>query len=212
MPITGRAEELLDAAARCFAHGGFHATTVAEISLEAGCSPGLLYRYFAGKDALVAALVERQANRTVAALEAIRDNTDMLGALDRVAVASVGDWDDARAASLHVQIVAEAARGQAATVTDSVRRTYSDVIDALAGTLRVAQIAGLVDDELDAAATARLLVAIVNGLVMLRAAGVGADVAPPQDATAAVLARLLRPPRPRAAAPADAPAREGQPS
>jgi AcrR family transcriptional regulator len=200
MTLSGRAEELLDAAARCFAHGGFHATTVAEISLEAGCSPGLLYRYFAGKEALVAALVEREAQRTVARLEAIRGSTDMLGALDRVAVASVGDWDDARAASLHVQIVAEAARGQSAAVSESVRRTYSDVIDALAGTLRVAQQAGLVDDELDAAATARLLVAIVNGLVMLRAAGVGADQPPPQEATGAVLARLLRP------------ARKGQPS
>ena len=78
MPTAGRADQLLDAAARCFAHGGFHATTVAEISLEAGCSPGLLYRYFAGKEALVAALVERQAGRTVALLEEVRDSTDLL--------------------------------------------------------------------------------------------------------------------------------------
>ena len=42
MTLPTRAEELLDAAARCFAYGGFQATTVAEISLEAGCSPGLL--------------------------------------------------------------------------------------------------------------------------------------------------------------------------
>jgi TetR/AcrR family transcriptional repressor of uid operon len=194
-PVTGRAEELLDAAARCFAHGGFHATTVAEISLEAGCSPGLLYRYFTGKDALVAALVEREAGRTVAALKAVRDSTDMLAALDRAAIASVDGWDDARAAALHVQIVAEAARGGAAAVSESVRRTYTDIIDALAGTLRVGQEAGVVDPELDAAATARVLVAVVNGLVMLRAAGVGQDVAPPGDATRAVLARLLLPAR-----------------
>jgi AcrR family transcriptional regulator len=201
MAIAGRAEELLDAAARCFAHGGFHATTVAEISLEAGCSPGLLYRYFAGKEALVAALVEREAQRTVAALEAVRDSADMLDALDRAAIVSVGDWDDARAASLHVQIVAEAARGQSAAVTESVRRTYTDIIAALADTLRVAQEAGVVDEDLDVAVTARLLVAIVNGLVMLRAAGVGADEAPPKDAARAVLARILRP----------AAATEGQP-
>jgi AcrR family transcriptional regulator len=206
MAISGRAEELLDAAARCFSHGGFHATTVAEISLEAGCSPGLLYRYFAGKEALVAALVEREAQRTVAALEAVRDSADMLDALDRAALVSVGDWDDARAASLHVQIVAEAARGRSAAVTESVRRTYTDVIAALAGTLRVAQEAGVVDDELDAAATARLLVAIVNGLVMLTAAGVGADEAPPKDAAHAVLTRILRP-----AAAASTTLREGQP-
>jgi AcrR family transcriptional regulator len=191
--LGSRADQLLDAAARCFAYGGFHATTVAEISLEAGCSPGLLYRYFAGKDALVAALVEREAGRTVAALEAVRDSADLMAALDRAAVASVDDWDDARAASLHVQIVAEAARGSATAVSESVRRTYADIIEALAGTLRVGQEAGVVDPELDAGATARVMVAVVNGLVVLRAAGVGADAAPPAGATHAFLARLLRP-------------------
>jgi AcrR family transcriptional regulator len=188
----GRAEELLDAAARCFAHGGFHATTVAEISLEAGCSPGLLYRYFAGKEALVAALVEREADRTVAALEAARGSSDLLAALDQAAIATC--WDDARSAALHVQIVAEAARGGSA-VTQSVRRTYTEIIAALAATLRVGQEAGAVDDEIDADAAAQLLVAVVNGLVMLRAAGVGEDAPPPGDATRALLGRILHPAR-----------------
>ena len=191
--LSGRAEELLDAAARCFAYGGFHATTVAEISLEAGCSPGLLYRYFASKEALVAALVEREAERTVAALEAARDSTDLLAALDAAAIATC--WDDARSAALHVQIVAEAARGGAGAVSESVRRTYTDVIAALAATLRVGQEAGVVDDAIDADAAARLLVAVVNGVVMLRAAGVGDDAPPAGDATRALLARILQPAR-----------------
>jgi AcrR family transcriptional regulator len=191
--LSARAEELLDAAARCFAYGGFHATTVAEISLEAGCSPGLLYRYFAGKDALVAALVEREAARTVAALEAARGSSDLLAALDRAAL--VTGWDDSRNAALQVQIVAEAARGGATAVSASVRRTYTEVIAALAATLRVGQEAGVVDDGIDADATARLLVAVVNGLVMLRATGVGDDSPPPGDATRALLARILYPAR-----------------
>jgi hypothetical protein len=74
-----------------------------------------------------------------------------------------------------------------------VRRTYTDVIAALAATLRVGQEAGVVDDGIDADATAQLLVAVVNGLVMLRAAGVGDDAPPPGDATRALLARILYP-------------------
>jgi hypothetical protein len=74
-----------------------------------------------------------------------------------------------------------------------VRATYTGIIAALADTLRVGQQAGVVDPDLDADGTARVLVAIVNGLVMLRAAGVGPDVAPPTQAVRAVLDRLLLP-------------------
>ena len=189
--MSGRREQLLDAAARCFAQGGFHATTVAEISLEAGCNPGLLYRYFAGKEALVAALVEREAARTVAGLAAVRESADLMAALDAAADASVADWDDARAAALHVQIAAEAARGS--VVREPVRATYTQVIDALADTLRVGQEAGIVDRSLPAADAARVLVAVVTGLAVLRAAGVAEDAAAPQAVTRQLLHRVLQP-------------------
>ena len=60
-PDTQRArrEHILDAAERCFARAGFHATTMQDICKEASVSPGALYVYFASKEALIAGLCER---------------------------------------------------------------------------------------------------------------------------------------------------------
>ncbi|MFI7587941.1 TetR/AcrR family transcriptional regulator [Spongisporangium articulatum] len=193
-----RRTQLLDAAARCFAGGGFHATTIAEISLEAGCSPGLLYRYFKGKEELVTALVEREAERTVRALRAVAAEGDVLAGLYRLHE-SLTQRDHGGSAPLHVQIIAEASRGTA--VTASVRRHFADVTDALTATLKVAQQAGVVDDDLDAATLARLLVATASGLTVLRA--VDGDGAPDAGATAVLVARLLRPQKPTQPAPED---------
>ncbi|MGH8217148.1 MAG: TetR/AcrR family transcriptional regulator [Steroidobacteraceae bacterium] len=50
---------ILDAAERCFIERGFHAATMAHIAETARMSPGLIYRYFSGKNAIVRAIVER---------------------------------------------------------------------------------------------------------------------------------------------------------
>lgn len=55
-------ERLLDAAMQLFAERGYEATTVGEIERAAGMAPrsGALYQYFAGKDEVVRAALERQ--------------------------------------------------------------------------------------------------------------------------------------------------------
>ncbi|GIH20861.1 TetR/AcrR family transcriptional regulator [Rugosimonospora africana] len=52
-----RRREILDAAAACFARQGFHRTSMQDIVRESGISAGLVYRYFAGKDDVIAAIV-----------------------------------------------------------------------------------------------------------------------------------------------------------
>jgi AcrR family transcriptional regulator len=54
-----RREHILDAAERCFAHAGFHRTTMQDICKEAGVSPGALYVYFTNKEDLIAGICER---------------------------------------------------------------------------------------------------------------------------------------------------------
>jgi len=51
-----RQGQILDAALRCFARKGFYQTTMHDISDEAGISVGLIYRYFANKDAVISAM------------------------------------------------------------------------------------------------------------------------------------------------------------
>ena len=48
--------QILDAAVRVFARKGFHASRVGDIAEEAGVAHGLLYHYFASKDAVLQAV------------------------------------------------------------------------------------------------------------------------------------------------------------
>jgi AcrR family transcriptional regulator len=57
-----RREQILRAAARVFARKGLADTRIADIAAAAGASHGLAYRYFASKDDVFAALVERAMN------------------------------------------------------------------------------------------------------------------------------------------------------
>lgn len=53
-------ERILRAAQQCFIEHGFHAAGMARIAETAGMSPGLIYRYFENKAAIIQAIVQRQ--------------------------------------------------------------------------------------------------------------------------------------------------------
>ena len=57
-----RRQEILAAALRCFARGGFQATTIADIVRESGVSQGTFYLYFETKDDVIAALADDRAH------------------------------------------------------------------------------------------------------------------------------------------------------
>jgi AcrR family transcriptional regulator len=54
-----RRAQLVDAALSLFAERGFRATTIADIADATGTAHGLVYHYFASKDELLAAVLER---------------------------------------------------------------------------------------------------------------------------------------------------------
>lgn len=55
--VAARRRQILSAALVCFARDGFHRTTMQDIFREADLSPGAVYSYFEGKDALVRAII-----------------------------------------------------------------------------------------------------------------------------------------------------------
>jgi len=69
MAATRPRERILDAATRLFAEEGINATAVDRIIAEADVAPMTLYRHFGGKDALVAATVERWSGQWLGWLE-----------------------------------------------------------------------------------------------------------------------------------------------
>jgi AcrR family transcriptional regulator len=61
--------ELIGAAARVFAHHGFHGASLEQIAQEAGYSTGAVYWHFKGKDDLFLAVYEAQAAARVRAID-----------------------------------------------------------------------------------------------------------------------------------------------
>lgn len=53
---------LIDAATQTFAEKGYDAATTREVAERAGCSEGLIHRYFGGKNGLLMAILERKAD------------------------------------------------------------------------------------------------------------------------------------------------------
>ena len=64
--VDETAARILDGALVCWERFGVAKTTADDIAREAGCSRATLYRYLGNRDALAAALVEREVERLVA--------------------------------------------------------------------------------------------------------------------------------------------------
>lgn len=66
--LDARRRQILDAARSCFAHNGFHRTSMPDVFAASGLSAGAVYRYFKGKDELIAACCTDALQAVAAAL------------------------------------------------------------------------------------------------------------------------------------------------
>ena len=86
----GRQRALVAAAISAFAERGFDGSTTREVAERAGCSEGLIHRYFGGKQGLLVAVLEQCADAVLNALPATHADLEedirafVLAALDRM--------------------------------------------------------------------------------------------------------------------------------
>jgi AcrR family transcriptional regulator len=73
-------ERILCAAQKCFIEHGFHAAGMALIAETAEMSPGLIYRYFDNKNAIILAIIERQLENARAGIRSLHHAPDMAAA------------------------------------------------------------------------------------------------------------------------------------
>ena len=109
--VVARRQQILDSACDCVRRSGFHGASMAEIAQVSGLSVGVIYRYFANKEAIVAAIVEQdlaEIGAKFAALETSGGPT-VATAIDQCVAAVERNYDPARAA-LVLEVLAEAAR------------------------------------------------------------------------------------------------------
>ena len=118
------AGRILDAAGRCFVARGVTGTTIADVARAAGVSRPTVYRWFADRDALLAAFVQRAARRLGGEIAVTVGGGDPGGRLvDAVLAAVDGVRADPTLAAWFASEAAGAALGAAAA---------SPVIEALA--------------------------------------------------------------------------------
>src|SRR3954464_13639809 len=73
-----RRDQIMAAAIVAFAKRGFHQTSMHDISAEAGISVGLIYRYFANKEAVIAAMADQHKLHIRELLEEARQAPTLL--------------------------------------------------------------------------------------------------------------------------------------
>lgn len=174
--LDARRRQILDAARRCFIRNGFHATSMQDLLAEAELSVGAVYRYFKGKDDIIAAIAAEALAEVATAFEAydpdepphLDDIVDLVLKVEKPPLA--GSPESAR---LLVQIWAEALRSPAlaAQLTGVMAATRS-VIGRL---VTRHQERGLLPADVPAEQVADVLIAFVDGFMVQRAVHGHAD-------------------------------------
>ncbi len=168
--LDARRRQILDGAAVCFARNGFHATSMQDVLKAVDLSAGAVYRYFSGKEELIAAIAAEVLETVRDTLErSARENPpptpDVLvpRALAqmrelRPATLETGEWLVPR---LMIQVWTESTRSPALTAV--LAEGYAMIREAWGGMARSYQDAGQLTEDADVDAMARAMIALVQG-------------------------------------------------
>ncbi|HEX3781224.1 MAG TPA: TetR/AcrR family transcriptional regulator [Pseudonocardiaceae bacterium] len=135
--LDARRQQILDAAALCFARKGFHGTSMPDIFTEANLSAGAIYRYFPSKQAIIEELLDSVMRPVLDALHAAAHAEPPLtvpGILDLIHGEMITALDTDESTSLIVQFWAESMR--VAEIRSSQQRDVAELHDALLTLLR----------------------------------------------------------------------------
>ena len=103
-------KRILCAAEACFVESGFHAASMAAIADTAGMSPGLIYRYFENKNAIILAIIEQQLMIARKHIRELRSAGNLADRIMRYFESVEPEDDDSMSTPLYLEISAEATR------------------------------------------------------------------------------------------------------
>lgn len=161
--LDARRRGILAAAQRCVARNGVAATRMSDICRSANLSPGGVYRYFSGKDEILAELAaqrQQQVDRFFRALsDRKRSRPELLSALQDLAAALDGpSAQDGLHLDLHLWSEALSSSAVRTPLADG----YGRIIDQLSEALTA-------ESGDDNRAVAHALVALLQGLALQKA-------------------------------------------
>jgi AcrR family transcriptional regulator len=159
-----RESEIVEAAIRCVLRAGFHASTMDAIAREAGMSVGIIYRYFANKEAIIEAIIRRDLDEL---RSHVLDSDNLSDSeLNEAIMADATEFiarQHARSKSgLTLEIYAEAARNP--KVEAMLKRTSEDERDLITRILK--RLLPAETPAADIAARADFMRLIADGLLV----------------------------------------------
>jgi AcrR family transcriptional regulator len=158
-------ERILRAARHCFVRRGFHAATMVDIAEAAAMSPGLIYRYFPGKTAIVQAIVDREIEEARAILDRLGSAEDVVSAILEVFARWTRPDEEEMSPALFLEMVAVSTRDP--ELAAAMRRADHEIRARLAAALQRSQV--LPGDETDtpvADQRATILQCLIEGLLV----------------------------------------------
>ena len=183
--------DILEAARRCFARDGLRGASMSSICAEAAISPGHLYHYFDGKDAIVRAITQTVLEKVAEDFGATMESSDALAALMSQAMRDKAK-EDAGGHVLVLDMLADADRNPELA---AILQDHSAHMQAmLADVLRKGQARRRIDPGLDPAAAAAILIALVDGVRMMGVRHPRLDRARAIETLHVMILRFLTPP------------------
>jgi TetR/AcrR family transcriptional repressor of uid operon len=173
---TDRPEQILHAAMVCFAKRGFHQASMHDISVEAGISVGLIYRYFQNKEAVISAMADRHKKEIHELVERARKAPTLLESLEILFTAHCCENSPQIQSAFVVDLYAEASRNP--QIADLVRDVLQTAMDGVTDVIARAPEAQNAAHGLQPKELSELIFAVARGMLMR-------DVLQPQQVPAA---------------------------
>lgn len=154
-----RRQQIVETALEVFASSGFRGGSLREIAKRAGLTPAGLLHHFSGKEDLFAEVIRQRDERVRAAAGEIDDGH----IVDQIRDVVAYNRSTRGLTSLYTVVAAEATDAEH-PAHEEFRRRYADRARATTELLRRAQERGEIRADLDPAAAARLIAAVMDGL------------------------------------------------
>lgn len=165
-----RREQIVSAAVSCFARKGFHKTTMQDICKAAKLSPGAVYNYFDGKEAIVETCAEMAQVRNEKMLSMIYEAEDAMTAYKKISDAwfsMIKQEGMEEGIKFDLELWAESTRNE--KVAMSLRKVEDAIKARLTELVVLGQQEGVLNPELDTASIVHVLLSLVYGFEVQKA-------------------------------------------
>ncbi|HEY0369892.1 MAG TPA: TetR/AcrR family transcriptional regulator [Chthoniobacterales bacterium] len=171
-----RRDQIMAAALSVFTKRGFHQTSMHDISAEAGISVGLIYRYFANKEAVIAAMGDEHKRHIRDVLDQAREAPSLLESLEVLFTAHCCEESPKVQSVFVVDLYSEASRNP--QVAEMIRDVTDLAMEGLTDLIARAPETESTTHGLEPRQIAELIYAVARGMLMR-------DILQPAEMTAA---------------------------